>query len=70
METKAKILALIRELGFAKELAIRFLKNIDYRASSGNDIAEVPELDDLMAAAADIRCKISDANFNVISNAN
>lgn len=69
MDTKAKILELIRELGQSKELAIWLLKKIDYLASLGNDIPKVPELEDLTAAAVDIRCKIDKAYSDVIINA-
>lgn len=69
MDTKAKILELIRELGEATVLATQLAKNIDYLASLGNDITKVPELEDLTAAAVDIRCKIDKANFDVIANA-
>lgn len=69
MDTKDKILELIRELGEATVLASQLAKNIDYLVSLGNDISEVPQLEELTAAAADLRCKIDKANFDIIANA-
>lgn len=69
MDTKDKILELIRELGEATVLATQLGKNLVWLASLEYDITKVPELDDLTAAAVDIRCKIDKANFDVIANA-
>lgn len=69
MDTKEQLLELIRELGESTVLATQLAKNIDWLAGLGYDIAKLPELDELKAAAVDLRCKIDRANFNVIANA-
>lgn len=69
MDTKTKIMELIRELAEATTLAAQLGKNIDYLASLGNNIQARPQIDTLYRDAENLHNMIDMLNMEVIVNA-
>lgn len=69
MDTKTKIMELIRELAEATTLAAQLGKNVDYPASLGNNIEARPQVDSLYRDAENLRNMIDMLNMDVMANA-
>lgn len=69
MDTKTKIVELIKELSEAATLAAQLNMNIVYLESHGNNIPDDLPLERLFLQAQGIRSEIDQLNYEVISNA-
>ena len=69
MDTKTKIVELIRELTEAATLAAQVNMNLVYLESQGNDIPDDLPIEKLFLDAQSIRSRIDKLNYEVISNA-
>lgn len=69
MDTKTKIVELIKELSEAATLAAQLNMNLVYIESLGDNIPDDLPIDKLFVDAMDIRNRIDTINYDVISNA-